>query len=165
MAQFISRISHPAMTDLSIDFGGLQVTELFPARLPDLYVGRPVVITGRFAGGGEHVLKIRGNIAGEKRDIPMPVNFSDAASTHTGITAVWARMKIGDLADRSAYETVAELPQQIKQVALQYGLMSSFTAFVAVDSMSQTGGDHGTSVAVPVPMPEGVRYETTVMPK
>ena len=76
-------------------------------------------------------------------------------------------MKIADLADRSIDERVggdgaSELPRQIRQVALDYGLMSAYTAFVAVDSLTRTAGDHGTTVAVPVPVPAGVRYETTV---
>ena len=57
---------------------------------------------------------------------------------------------------------IAELPEQIKQVALDYGLMSAYTAFIAVDSSQITVGDHGTTVNVPVPVPDGVRYETTV---
>jgi len=40
--------------------------------------------------------------------------------------------------------------------------MSSYTAFIAVDSSRKTEGDHGITVAVPVPVPDGVRYETTV---
>jgi Ca-activated chloride channel family protein len=40
--------------------------------------------------------------------------------------------------------------------------MSAYTAFVAVDSMTRTAGGHGTTVVVPVPVPEGVRYDTTV---
>jgi Ca-activated chloride channel family protein len=40
--------------------------------------------------------------------------------------------------------------------------MSAYTAFVAVDSLTRTSGEHGTTVFVPVPVPEGVRYETTV---
>jgi hypothetical protein len=40
--------------------------------------------------------------------------------------------------------------------------MSAFTAFVAVDSMTKTEGEFGTTVAVPVPVPEGVRYDTAV---
>ena len=36
------------------------------------------------------------------------------------------------------------------------------TAFVAVDSMNRTSGDYGTTVPMPVPVPEGVRYDTTV---
>ena len=65
-------------------------------------------------------------------------------------------------ADRATYVRNAELPDQIKQVALQYGLMSAYTAFVAVDSLTRTTGDFGTTVAIPVPVPEGVRYDTTV---
>jgi Ca-activated chloride channel family protein len=167
MATFLSRISHPAMTDLFLDFGNLKVTEVYPQHVPDLYVGRPVTITGRFtnAGGSSADIRVKGTIAGEKREIPLAVSLDDRALEHKGIAAVWARAKIADLADRSAYESIPELPNQIKEVALDYGLLSSFTAFVAVDSSAKTAGDHGTSVAVPVVMPEGVRYDTTVTEK
>jgi Ca-activated chloride channel family protein len=40
--------------------------------------------------------------------------------------------------------------------------MSSYTAFIAVDSSRRTEGDHGVTVSVPVPVPDGVRYDTTV---
>jgi len=69
------------------------------------------------------------------------------------------------LADRSLWDPQQDLPASIKQVALEHGLMSAFTAFVAVDSSTQTAGDHGTTVAVPVPVPQGVKYETTVTEK
>ena len=86
----------------------------------------------------------------------------DAAGAEKALPLVWARMKIADLADRSTYEPSGGLPQQIRQVALDYGLMSAYTAFVAVDSLTRTQGDHGTTVGVPLPVPAGVRYETTV---
>ena len=50
----------------------------------------------------------------------------------------------------------------IRDTALAYGLMSKYTAFVAVDSSRRTAGAHGTTVNVPVPVPDGVRYDTTV---
>ena len=40
--------------------------------------------------------------------------------------------------------------------------MSKYISFVAVDSKTLTAGDHGITLAVPVPMPAGVRYDTTV---
>ena len=40
--------------------------------------------------------------------------------------------------------------------------MSGSTAFVALDSLTKTAGDHGIAVAMPVPVPNSVRYETTV---
>lgn len=40
--------------------------------------------------------------------------------------------------------------------------MSEYTAFVAVDSSRVTAGKEGTIVPVAVPVPDGVKYETTV---
>ena len=47
---------------------------------------------------------------------------------------------------------------------IEYGevVMSKYISFVAVDSKTLTAGDHGITLAVPVPMPAGVRYDTTV---
>ncbi|HKW30407.1 MAG TPA: VIT domain-containing protein, partial [Verrucomicrobiae bacterium] len=52
MEDFFERISHPGLTDIAIDWGGMQVSEVFPHEVPDLFVGRPVILTGRFQVGG-----------------------------------------------------------------------------------------------------------------
>ena len=98
-------------------------------------------------------------------EIAIPVNLNDSASTHSGIACVWARKRIETLANQATYDNNSDLPGQIKQVALEYGLMSAYTAFIAVDSSRKTTGDHGVTVAVPVPVPDGVRYDTTVQIK
>jgi Ca-activated chloride channel family protein len=74
-------------------------------------------------------------------------------------------MKIAELAKRSLYEPNRMLPEQIRQVALDYGLMSAFTAFVAVDTTRKTGGREGTTVPAAVPVPDGVNYDSTVKEK
>jgi Ca-activated chloride channel homolog len=162
MEDFFDRISHPALTDLKVDWGGLNVSEVFPRQLPDLFVGRPVILTGRFTGRDDALVRVTGRIAGEPIALPVPANVNDATATHNGLPSIWARMKIADLADESTYAPDADLPIQIKQVALDYGLMSAFTAFVAVDSTRRTEGSEGTTVPVAVPVPEGVKYDTTV---
>jgi Ca-activated chloride channel family protein len=162
MDLFFERVSHAAMTDIAVDWGGMQVSDMYPEHVPDLFVGRPVILTGRFEGTGSTTVRVRGSVGDESREIALPVNLDDLPATHKGIAPVWARMKIADLADRATYDRLSELPEQVKQVALEYGLMSAYTAFVAVDSLTRTAGDYGTTVAVPVPVPEGVRYKTTV---
>lgn len=162
MDLFFERISHPALCDLSIDWGGLKVTDVYPSRLPDLFVGRPVVLTGRLADTAPATVTIHGDAGGGKVAIPVNLSQEDSTATHPALAAVWARSKIAELSDRSLYGGADESPGEIKQVALEYSLMSAYTAFVAVDSLTRTAGDHGTTVAVPVPAPDGVRYETTV---
>ena len=67
-----------------------------------------------------------------------------------------------ELSDRQFQSDDPTLPTQIKQVALDFSLMSAYTAFVAVDSLNRTGTDSVTTVRQPVPVPEGVKPENTV---
>jgi len=159
---FYERISHPALADVAIDWGGLKVTDVYPAKVPDLFVGRPVILTGRFEGRQSTAIRVTGKVGNLDQEIVIPVNLGDSGEAHSGIACVWARKKIETLASRATYDKAENLPEQIKEVALEYGLMSAYTAFIAVDSSRQTAGDHGTTVHVPVPVPNGVRYETTV---
>jgi len=159
---FYERISHPALTDVTIDWGNMQVTDMYPYHIRDLFVGRPVILTGRFKGNSKTTIHVTGKVGDLTQEIAIPVNLDDSAAAHQGIACVWARKKIETLANQATYDNNPDLPEEIKQVALEYGLMSAYTAFIAVDSSRKTTGDHGITVAVPVPVPDGVRYETTV---
>ena len=162
MDYFFERVSHPALADIAIDWGGMQVSGLYPKRIPDVFVGRPVILTGRFKGDGPATVRVSGKVGGETESFALSVDPDDATAKHTGIACVWARTKIADLADQATHVRGDELPNEITRVALDYGLMSAYTAFIAVDSLTRTAGDHGVTVAVPVPVPDGVRYDTTV---
>ncbi len=161
MEDFFERISHPALTNVRIEWDGLHVAEVFPGELPDLFVGRPLVVTGRFRGEASGPIRLSGNAGGEKLQFEVPVTAT-STTTNNGLAKVWARMKIAELAEQSIYEPSPNWAGQIKKVALDYNLMSSFTAFVAIDSTRRTAGNEATTVPVSVPVPDGVKYETTV---
>jgi Ca-activated chloride channel family protein len=165
MEDFFARISHPALTDLAIDWAGLQVAEVFPQQLPDLFVGRPVILTGRITGGAEGLIRVTGKMSNGPMQLEIACPPLANSTPHAGLPSVWARMKIAELAKRSLYEPNRMLPEQIRQVALDYGLMSAFTAFVAVDTTRKTGGREGTTVPAAVPVPDGVNYDSTVKEK
>jgi Ca-activated chloride channel family protein len=140
----------------------LEVQDVYPRRIPDLFVGQPVILTGRFRGTGETTILVSGNIGGRIETMRIPIRLDDQTPAHGGLRPVWARAKLEDLADRAIYEQNPDLPSEVKQIALEYGLMSPYTAFVAVDSSHRTAGETGTTLVVPVAMPEGVSYQTTV---
>ena len=50
MGAFFARVSRAALTDVEIDWGGMAVSDTYPGRLPDLFVGRPLVVAGKFRG-------------------------------------------------------------------------------------------------------------------
>ena len=85
----------------------------------------------------------------------------DGTQGPAALAKVWARQRITALNDRLALGGEPEVADTIRATALRYGLMSDYTAFIAVDATRVTEGDHGVSVRVPVPVPDGVRYETS----
>ena len=162
MDRFFDCISHPALADIEIDWGGIEVTDMFPKRIPTLFVGRPMILTGRMVAPAKTTIRVTGRVGDLAQEILLSVDPTEESVLYKGIVSVWARMKIADLYDRSTWDPVVGLSEQIKAVALEFGLVSAYTAFVSVDSRSRTTGDHGTTVQVAVPVPDGVRYETTV---
>lgn len=164
MDGFFQRVSHPALTDVSIDLDGyssVAEAEVYPCTARDLFVGRPVIITGRVDGGLPESIRVHGRMNGKEWSIEVPVAAAQS-SEDKALASIWARTKIADLMDEMAWTGDGTIAGRVEQLALSYGLMSRFTAFVAVDSLTVTEGSYGVTVAQPVPVPEGVPYETTV---
>jgi len=161
--ELYKRVEHPALSDLKIDWGGMNVVDVQPSPLPDLYLGRPVMITGRFKGEAPARVRISGR-AGEKGfEAAIAVDPNEPGTRHAALPAVWARTKIAGLHDALIGSGDSrEIIDEIRTLSLRYGLLSEFTAFVAVDSLSRTAGEFGTTVVQPVSVPNGVQYSTTV---
>ncbi|MDB5358686.1 MAG: marine proteobacterial sortase target protein [Phycisphaerales bacterium] len=149
MADLIDLVSHPALLDIAIDDKGANIFDVYPRRIPDLFAGHAVLLTGRYHGTPPTALTLRGTTAvgpGELVVAATPI----APAGRSPVASVWARMKIADLASQAAYQPNALLPEQIKQVALDYGLLSRYTAVVCVDSLTRTST---ANASPPAPMP------------
>lgn len=121
---------HPALTHIQLDGGAMQVFDVFPRQIPDLLYGRAVMLTGRFSGGGANTIRV----TADAENGPVEFEVSASKGAPSGLPNIWARMKIQDLVEQSAYAPNSQLPHQINQVALDYGLVSPFTGFVTVDA-------------------------------
>jgi Ca-activated chloride channel homolog len=76
------RIRNPLLTDISVDWSGLPVTEVYPKRIPDLFSAKPVVLSGRFNGGGRGIIKLRGKMSGRDFVREIPIELPENESRH-----------------------------------------------------------------------------------
>ena len=173
MGAFFDRVSHAALTDIEIDWGGMNVTDTYPSRFPDLFVGRPLVVSGRFEGEPRTVT-VSGNAGRENRSFVL--DGTGASASGPSVAKVWARSQIAGLSERqaSAASQMAhedrdlaallheDLGHTIRQIALKHQLVSDYTSFVAVDTSEAADGPGAVTVHQAVPVPDGVRHETTV---
>lgn len=157
---FYDRISKPFLMDIEVDWGGLQVTEVFPSSIPDLFAGQPVIIHGRYTQPGQATIKIKGKVAGKPVVQEIPVVFPAVDTSHDVIATLWARTKIERLSDESYVKgETQDIVNEITELALKYRIMSKYTSFVAVSEEVRNVNGKPQTVQVPIPMPEGVSYE------
>ena len=162
--RFYDRVSTPVLVDIEIDWGELEVAELFPSRIPDLFAAKPVVIKGRYLSPGKGTITLRGQRGTEEFERTIEVVFPELDEDDEVVASLWARAKIKglmnqDLTGIQVGEPDADIKEQIVELGLTYRLLTQFTSFVAVEEMFITRGGTSRKVSVPVEMPEGVSYE------
>jgi Ca-activated chloride channel family protein len=162
--RFHERVQHPLLTDISVDWDGLDVSEVYPKRLPDLFSAKPLVLTGRYATPGKATIRLRGKVAGHSVVRKIEVEFPGFEPEHDVLATLWARTKIGDLMAQD-YNGIqqgnpkSDVREAITQLGLDYRMMTQFTSFVAVEELIITQGGQPRRVEVPVELPDGVSYE------
>ncbi len=129
---------------------------IYPGILPDLFAEQPLVIFGRKQDRNPVVFNIKGVAASNKPyENTFELDFQGAGNP--GIAQLWGRAKIKDLMNQMfSYETKSGV-EAVTETALNYQLLSQYTAFVAVsEEVRVTPEGESITVQVPVEMPEGV---------
>jgi Ca-activated chloride channel homolog len=129
----MNRIHRAQIAGVEIEWGGLEVYDTYPARIPELWAGRPVVVYGRYSGGGSARIRLRGSAEGRAVSIPLNVKLPGKCKANDVLATVWARRKIADLMHRVRVEESPEVVEEVTRFALEHRLMTRYTSFVAVD--------------------------------
>lgn len=162
--RFHERVQHPLLTDLSVDWDGLDVSEMYPKQLPDLFSAKPLILTGRYTTPGKGTIRLRGKAAGRPVVRSIAVDLPGFAPEHDVLPALWARIKIAELMAED-YEGIQQgnpqkhVRETITQLGLEYRLLTQFTSFVAVEELMITEGGQPRRIEVPVDLPQGVSYD------
>jgi hypothetical protein len=157
--KFYARIRHPYLTDIEIAWNGVTIDDPYPARIPDLFEGRPLTLRGRYEKGGRGELRIRGKIAGRTWERRIPVDLPDEESGNPAIGSLWARSRIADLERSMRHGENPETVEAITQLGLSHRLVTQYTSFVAVEEKLVVSDGHPRTVRVPVDLPQGVSWE------
>ena len=127
-----SAMESPVLTDIGVNWPGQKAgQESFPRRPGDLFQGEPLihVVRGVPATGQ---LEVSGRLPGG-RDWTRTLDLQQAAPA-TGLHRHWAREKIDSLEDEAKVTGREPDEAGLTELAVQHGLMSAYTSFVAVDS-------------------------------
>ncbi len=169
MAALFEQLSRPAAVDLAVSWP-LPV-EAWPERLPDLYLGEPLLVAVSFGASapvGE--VRVSGDTGGKAWS--QVIVLSAGADPlrdgpHKGVATLWARQKISGLLDQKILGRGEEAVRaQVLSVALRHQLLSPYTSFVAVEELvSVPPGERADTVPVPNTRPRGQAPQTFAYPR
>lgn len=155
-------IDSPVLVDVAIDWNGLPVRDVYPARLRDLFAGQVIDVMARYDRPASGTVYVTGRVGARRVRYPVRVELSADERRNAALAPTWARLRIHDLSGDMLTADSAEhdrLRQEITSLALGHRLVSQYTAFVAVDSSRIVGDGRPLRVMQPVELPEGVSYE------
>lgn len=163
--KFYDKIASPVLTDVKVDFNGLEVKEVFPKDLSDVWAEKPLYITGRYTKAGHGNVTISGYSGGKPYKQTLAVDLPVSNGANDVLGSLWARAKVDRLmaedwlGAQNPEGVNKELKEEIIRTALDHHIMTQYTSFVAVEEQRVTKDGKLVQVEVPVEMPEGVSRE------
>ncbi len=154
--RFLKYIKSPVLTDIDISFEGLDVYDVEPPALPDLFAERPVVVFGKWKGEPSGTVNVSGlNGAGEfHQDIPVDsALFEDQSAP---LKYLWARSRIDRISNFNPQKDNREKREELVSLGLHYNLLTQFTSFVAVDEIVRNPDMNSKDVKQPLTLPKNV---------
>lgn len=153
VARFVRRISRPLLTDIEVDWGGLQVFDVLPRQVPDLFDGQPLVLLGRVREPGTAIITVKGYAGGQPVSLRAPVEFPAQPLGGGGLETMWARARIEEVDHQQHWGETSDAVKEITTLGLEYHLVTAYTSLVAVDTTPVTARS-GPTVAVPTEVPD-----------
>ncbi|HWC72983.1 MAG TPA: VIT domain-containing protein, partial [Gemmatimonadales bacterium] len=127
-----AKIASPVLTDVTLSAGsGVELYDLQPSSLPDLFAGDEMVVFGRYRGvTGNQAVTIRGQRNGRPEEFT--TTFTDRENDDARyIEQLWASRKAGALSrDIRLHGQTRETMDALKQLALRYGILTEYTSYL-----------------------------------
>lgn len=132
---FRRKLMHPAASGLALDFKGLDVFDLEPQKLPNLYHGSPVTVYGRYRKGGSAIVTLTGDVRGVILEKSVELEFPNEDLDNPEIDRMWAWKKVDRLlkqADRQG--TRQAVIEEVVRLGEAYSIVTEYTSFIVLEN-------------------------------
>jgi len=127
MPAFYERLRDPILTDVAANYGGLDLDEIFPRRLPDFYLGSDITVFGRFDSEQQFSMRLTGVVNGVRKELVFSRRFDSAIQADEDTARLWATRKAYHVIEQICAQ--GPLPEFVNQLSLlnsQYGVRTAY---------------------------------------
>jgi len=138
VSNFFSRVSSPVLSDIEIDWDGVDVDTIYPRRVTDLFRGGQITIIGRYRNNVELnniVISVRGKSGRDVRSFAFgDLDFPLRTEENNFLPRLWASRRVGWLIEQiRANGETKELRDEVTELGTRYGIVTPYTSYLATD--------------------------------
>lgn len=135
VSSLYQKVAKPALTDVRLEFDGVEVSQVTPRSGSDLFFGSELLVMGRYAKAGKGKLTVSGKSGGKTLRFEYPVDLPESAERHAFLPKLWANMKVTEELDgiRLSGRADPEVVETITRIAKRYGIVTPYTSYLVLE--------------------------------
>lgn len=154
LASFYQKIKNPVLSNVQIAYKGIEVKDVYPKAVKDIFAGSQVLLIGKYKNSGKAAVSLTGQVNGVPKAYSFPLAFATDESGHSYLPRLWAMRRIGHLTDIAQENgNNKEVIDEIVALSKQYGIISAYTSFLATDPSENHRLQTASARLHPTPMP------------
>jgi Ca-activated chloride channel family protein len=131
VSAFFSKISSPVLTDPELDFSELDVYDVYPQKLPDVFMGQNITVFGRYRRPGRGKVVLTGRQSENILRFDYSLKFENRIEENEFISMLWANRKVSHLMNQIRFNGEnPELVESIKNLGREYGIVTPYTSYL-----------------------------------
>jgi Ca-activated chloride channel family protein len=130
------KVSRPALTDVHVEWSGVETVQVYPHPVPDLFHGSELTLYGRYKDGGHGTLVVTGKSGGRGVRFEYPVELPKEQTRNAFLPRLWASQKIAHELDALRLSNRPADPEAVASIvklAKKYGIVTPYTSFLVTE--------------------------------
>lgn len=136
VSSFFDKIAQPILSEVALSADGVELRDIYPRRIPDVFAGGQVLLFGRYRGEGRRRVRITGRAEDAAREFVAEADFDGRADADF-LPALWAHRKIAFLLEEIRLRGKSrELEEEIVALGKRFGILTPYTSFLITEDES-----------------------------
>jgi Ca-activated chloride channel family protein len=153
ISSLFSKLTHPVLTDVGLQFNNVEVSQVYPRKMQDLFKDSNILVLGRYSKPGAARITLTGHLKQQQIKLDFEADFPAREAENAFVAKIWATRKIGFLLEQIRKNgSDEELKNEIISLAKRYGILTPYTSYLVLEDNDKFGPDLRSSL-VPESMP------------
>jgi Ca-activated chloride channel family protein len=132
---FRQKLLRPAATSVRLSFAGVDVYDVEPQQLPNLYFGAPVRVYGRYRASGKATIKLEADVLGSPLVQTIETSLPAQDGRNPEIERMWAYKRVERLMAAQRESGAASAGRdEIVRLCEGYSIVSEYASFIVLEN-------------------------------